>query len=378
MTFFPPLLIIVTALTVCVSLLFLIGLFRVRRGRSEARPFVSVVVAARNEEAYVGACLEALVRQTYPADRYEVLVADDDSEDRTREIVAEFGARHPRVRLVTPGPEDEGLRAKKRPLNAGIRRSRGEIILTTDADCRVRPGWVSSTMSCFESDIEAVVGFSQVDSSGGLTWVERLQGVDFLALMSAAAGAAGLGFPLAASGQNLAYRKSLFYAAGGFGKIAHRPSGDDVLLLQVLRRAGKGRIVFNLDPEAFNTTCRFETMPGFLRQRLRWASNAAFQLRLNRPFFVYIASLFLRDLLILVLLLRSVLTATSPTVALLCFLSRSVADLLVMLRGATVFHRPDLLSLFPLWAILQPFYVTGMGVLGTFAGFAWKGRSHGA
>ena len=65
MTFFPPLLIIVTALTVCVSLLFLIGLFRVRTGRNVARPFVSVVVAARNEEAYVGACLEALGRSTF-------------------------------------------------------------------------------------------------------------------------------------------------------------------------------------------------------------------------------------------------------------------------------------------------------------------------
>ncbi|MBI2952131.1 glycosyltransferase [bacterium] len=377
MAFLTLTLILATALYVCVALLFLIGLFRPRRGKSAAQPFVSVIVAARNEEAFIGDCLAGLVRQTYPPDRHEVLVVDDDSEDRTREIVKGFCERHPHVRLLTPGPEDEGLRAKKRPMSAGIRASRGEILLTTDADCRVQPTWVAATVACFEPDVGAVIGFSQIDRSKSVTPAQRLQALDFLALMSAAAGACGLGVPLAASGQNLAYRRSLFEAAGGFREIGHRPSGDDVLLLQLLRRAGKGRIVFNADPGAFNATDRVETLPGLIRQRRRWASNAAVQARLNRGFFGYIAAVFLVNLLIPCALIAALTRKTALTVPLVCLGVKTLTDLAVLLRGAILFRRLDLLPAFPLWAALQPLYIVCIGLAGALGGFVWKGRRHG-
>ena len=339
--------------------------------------FVSVVVAARNEEAFIGDCLASLVRQTCPADRYEVVVADDDSEDGTRDIVRAFAARHANVRLVTPGPEDAGLRAKKRPMNAGIRESRGEILLTTDADCRVPPTWVASTVAHFAPDVGAVVGFSQVARSRSGGWVERLQGIDFLALMSAAAGALGVGVPLAASGQNLAYRRSLFEAAGGFREIGRRASGDDVLLLQLMRRARQGRIVFNTDPGAFVETHRTESLTGLVRQRLRWASNGASQARLNPPFFLYISAVFLSNLLIPLTLIAGLIRDASVTVPFACGIVKTLAEFAVLLCGASAFRRFDLLRAFPLWAALQPFYIVFVGLFGSVGRFAWKGRRHG-
>jgi cellulose synthase/poly-beta-1,6-N-acetylglucosamine synthase-like glycosyltransferase len=269
-------------------------------------------------------------------------------------------------------------------MNAGIRASRGEVLLTTDADCRAQPTWVASTVACFEPDVGAVIGFSQIAPSKSVTPVQKLQALDFLALMSAAAGAANLGVPLAASGQNLAYRRTLFEAAGGFREIGHRPSGDDVLLLQLLRRAGKGRIVFNADPGAFNVTDRVETLRGLIRQRRRWASNAAVQARLNRGFFGYIAAVFLVNLLIPWALLDALLRGTSASdclsvaaVPLVCLGVKTLADLAVLLRGAILFRRLDLLPAFPLWAALQPFYIVCIGLAGALGGFTWKGRRHG-
>ncbi|MSS71641.1 MAG: glycosyltransferase [Candidatus Latescibacteria bacterium] len=377
MALLTPALICATAVYVCVALLFLVGLFRTRTGKSKARPFVSVIVAARDEEAFIGDCLADLVRQTYPPDCYEVVVVDDDSGDRTPEIVRAFCAQHPRIRLLTPGPEDAGLSAKKRPMNTGIRASRGEILLTTDADCRVQPTWVAATVACFEPEVGAVVGFSQIDRSKSITLVQKLQGIDFLALMAAAAGAASLGVPLAASGQNLAYRRSLFNAVGGFREIGHRPSGDDVLLLQLMRRAGKGRIVFNAAPEAFNATNRAESLLGLIRQRQRWASNAAYQARLNRRFFGYIVIVFLVNLLIPCALLDALLRGTSLALPLICLGVKTLADFAILLRGAALFRRFDLLWAFPLWAALQPFYVVFIGLAGTLGGIVWKGRRHG-
>jgi cellulose synthase/poly-beta-1,6-N-acetylglucosamine synthase-like glycosyltransferase len=378
-------LILATALYAGVALLFLAGLFRLCRGKGLLKPpcesevpFVSVIVAARDEETFIGDCLDGLVRQTYPPGRYEILVVDDDSEDRTPEIVRAFCEQHPRVRLLTPGPEDAGLSAKKRPMNAGIRASRGEILLTTDADCRVQPTWVAATLARFEPDVGAVVGFSQICRAQSVTLVQKLQGLDFLALMAAAAGAASLGIPLAASGQNLAYRKSLFDAAGGFREIGGRPSGDDVLLLQLMRRAGKGRIVFNASPEAFNATSRAEPFPGLIRQRRRWASNAAVQARLNRSFFGYIAVVFLVNLLIPCALTHALIRGTSVILPLVCLGIKTLADFAVLLRGAALFQRFDLLPAFPLWATLQPLYIVFIGLAGTLGGFAWKGRRHGS
>ncbi len=233
-----------TAIYLGAAVAFLIGLRRKNRpARSRSRPFVSVVIAARNEADYIADCLAGLVNQTYPADRYEVLVVDDGSTDPTPLISAGYSARHSRVRNIEVTDAFQHMAAKKRPLSEGIRAARGSIILTTDADCAVPNTWVAGMVSQLEAGAEVVIGFSQVKTGQDrLMPAERLQAFDFLALMSASAGAANLGMPLAATGQNLGYRKALFERVDGFEKIAHCPSGDDVLLLQLFpagRRDGR-------------------------------------------------------------------------------------------------------------------------------------------
>ncbi len=365
-----------TVLYTVAALAFFIGLFRCRKGASRARPFVSVVVAARNEERQIGGCLNALLRQTYPADRYEILVVDDDSTDRTPEIAGRIAAEHAHARCLPVGDAFPHLTAKKRPLSLGIREARGEIVLTTDADCRVPATWIAGMVACFEPDVGAVIGFSQIKASGSpLTCFERLQGFDFLALMSASAGAAHLGFPLAASGQNLAYRKALFEGVGGFGAIAHRPSGDDVLLIQLMRRRGNGRIVFAGHPETFVSTWRTESVGEFWQQRRRWASNAFYQLRLNRPFFVYITAVFLVNLLVPIGLITGFFGG-GRSFPLLCWTAKALADLAVTWKGAWTFGRSDLLPVLPIWEILQAPYTVLVGLAGGLTGFTWKGRQY--
>ena len=67
-------------------------------------PFVSVVIPVYNEERYIEACLASVLGQDYPAERYEVIIADGGSTDRTRVIVESTAVRHPMVRLIdNPG-----------------------------------------------------------------------------------------------------------------------------------------------------------------------------------------------------------------------------------------------------------------------------------
>src|ERR1700733_12299354 len=98
------------------------------------RPTVSVIVPARNEEACLGACLESLVAQT--GVKFEIIVVDDGSTDRTREIAKSFAGG----RGVEPAPLPPGWVGKNNALVAGAREARGEWLLFTDADTVHRGG----------------------------------------------------------------------------------------------------------------------------------------------------------------------------------------------------------------------------------------------
>ena len=90
-------------------------------------PFVSVVIPVYNEEQHIGACLQSVLDQDYPADRYEVIVADGGSRDRTRDIVRTVTARHSNVLLI-----DNPGRTQAAGLNLAIHASRGEFIARQD------------------------------------------------------------------------------------------------------------------------------------------------------------------------------------------------------------------------------------------------------
>jgi chlorobactene glucosyltransferase len=79
----------------------------------DSKPLVSVMVPARDEEANIRNCLESLRKQDYP--NYEVLVLDDNSIDRTAEIVSEIAAEDDRIRLIMGGRSPKAGRASRSP-----------------------------------------------------------------------------------------------------------------------------------------------------------------------------------------------------------------------------------------------------------------------
>jgi succinoglycan biosynthesis protein ExoA len=99
---------------------------------------LSVIIPCRNERAHLGRCLESILASDYPADRMEVIVSDGMSDDGTRELIAEYAARDPRVRRI-----DNPRRITPCALNLAIQASRGEIIARVDAHAVIAPDYLS-------------------------------------------------------------------------------------------------------------------------------------------------------------------------------------------------------------------------------------------
>lgn len=99
---------------------------------------VSIVIPMYNEENYIGKCLESLLDQSYPKERYEILVVDGRSEDRSREIVRKIAEEHPTVRLL-----DNPKRITSAGLNIGVKEARGDVVNILGAHSYVAEDYLS-------------------------------------------------------------------------------------------------------------------------------------------------------------------------------------------------------------------------------------------
>ena len=353
----------------CIYLiLFSTGLYRLKKSPRKLSllnyPNVSVVIAARNESKNLSGLLDDLTFQDYPKNKLEIIIADDRSTDDTWKIISGFIKEHLNFRGIKITSKSKDMTPKKHALSEALSTARGSIILSTDGDCRVLSTWVSSMVAELESSTGIVTGFSSVKAEKRL--FHLFQQVDFLTLMSANAGAMGMGFVWAGSGQNLAYRKSLFNQIDGFRPVAHEISGDDIYLIQSISRIGGG--TFNPDPGGAVTTLPVDSFSQFINQRIRWASNAPRQLHSRVWFLVFLLSSFFLNTSILLHIILGLFSFSLIYI----FLVKLCTEGLVIYLGGRVFKTRVSFLVFLMWSLVQPFYIPTMGLLGVSGRYSWK------
>jgi 1,2-diacylglycerol 3-beta-glucosyltransferase len=224
------------ALLYVAELLFLrLGLSRADAAVSNhgSTPAVSVIVAARNEERLIGACITSLLELDYPAGQLEIVVVNDGSTDRTLEIATSFLSSHPQLKVISATPGRGNLRGKTNAVAQGIKASRGEILLFTDADCQVPRGWVTETAGLFDERTGVVGGFTLLETRGIF---DGMQGLDWVFLFALASATIGWGFPLTAIGNNLAIRRKAYDDVGGYEEIPFSVTEDYSLVQTIIRK----------------------------------------------------------------------------------------------------------------------------------------------
>ena len=211
------------------------------------RPLVSVIVPARNEEACLGRCLRSLVGQQGVA--LEIIVVDDESTDRTREIAQSF----PGVRVVDAGPMPTGWTGKNNAVWTGAKQARGTWLLFTDADTVHLPGSLARSVAEAQQHGVALLSYSPEQEVRGF-WEKAVMPVIFaeLARIYRSSQVSNPASPVAAAnGQYLLISREAYDAVGGHAAVGTSLL-EDVALARRVKASGR-KIFFRYGADAART-----------------------------------------------------------------------------------------------------------------------------
>lgn len=330
---------------------------------------VTVLIAARNEETGIHKTIEDILAQQYPKHLLEVIIADDHSTDRTAEIILSYAERG--IKLLQLKEERALNSYKKKAISEAIRLSTGDLMVATDADCRMGSHWLEAVVARFEES-DVLMLSSPVAFFEDKNLFESLQALEFSAFIGLGAATIGNKKASTCNGANLAYKKSVFNEVGGFKGIDDLASGDDELLLQKIAAKYPGRIGFLKQREAIVYTHAKPTWEEFKQQRRRWASKSVKYK--DKSIVALSVGFWLFNLLVLVNFVAGIFDLYYLKIALLQLLFKITAEGIFLLLVAAFFKRRKLLFLLPLGSLLHIFYVVYIGVIGNKGVYEWKGR----
>ncbi|WP_419801933.1 glycosyltransferase [Mucilaginibacter sp.] len=329
---------------------------------------VTVLIAARNEEVGIRQTIEDILAQQYPKALFEVIIADDHSTDRTAEIILSYADRG--VKLLQP--KDQQLNSyKKKAISEAIKLSSGDLMVATDADCRMGVHWLQSIVARFE-ETDVLMLSSPVAFFEEKNLFERMQTLEFSAFIGLGAATIGNKKASTCNGANLAYKKSIFNEVGGFKGIDDLASGDDELLLQKISARYPGKIGFLKQREAIVYTYAKPNWEEFKQQRRRWASKSVKYK--DKAIVALAVGFWLFNATILMNLVVGIFNLFYLEVAALQLLAKILAEGVFLLIVARFFKREKLLLLLPLGSLLHVFYVVYIGIIGNKKTYEWKGR----
>jgi len=225
---------------------------------------ITVIICARNEAANLQANLPAILTQQYPD--FEVVVVNDRSWDGTKEILRDFEAVYPNLKVVTVPESAKYIAGKKFAVTMGIKAAKHDWLVFTDADCKPASSqWLTGMQKPADPSTEILLAYSPYTKRRGLLnalirFETFFTAVNYLSY-------AIKGMPYMGVGRNMAYQKALFFKNKGFAAHMHIPSGDDDLFVNA--HANAFNTAIQIHPDTFMYTDPKRTWGAYLKQKKR-------------------------------------------------------------------------------------------------------------
>lgn len=330
---------------------------------------VSILIAARNEADKIHHTIDDILAQNYPKHLFELIIVDDHSTDDTAKIINSYSLRG--VKLIVLNESETLNSYKKKAISKAINLASGELIITTDADCRMGENWLSTIVNYFEENdfnlISSPVIFFEEKSL-----FERLQTLEFLFLIGF--GAAGIGnkMPSTCNGANLAYKKSVFFNLDGFKGIDDLASGDDELFLHKVAHAYPDSIGFCKCTDAVVYTHAKPTLKEFIQQRKRWASKSV-KYKDKKIMFLAIA-IWLFNVSLVVNLIGGLFIPELFKLVFIQFTIKFIAEVFYLEPVTSFAKRNNLLYYLSFLTFFHVVYLIYIGLAGNSGKYQWKDR----
>lgn len=330
----------------------------------EGLPHISILIAARNEEKNIINCLKSLELLDYPKNKLEIIIGNDQSTDRTAELVAEFTQNKSYFKTIEITENLGNAKAKANVLAHLFNQSTGQIIFVTDADIQVKSTWIKSILPYFKNPEVGIVSGTTVVN--GTTLFGKLQSIDWLYFSGLLSAFDNLGLKSTAVGNNMALTKIAYEATGGYSSLNFSVTEDLALFTTVIQKGFKA--INLLETNNLNFSKQQDSFQNFLHQRKRWLIGAQ-DLNLKWKMLFALMGLFYPCLLVLLFF-----SYKNAVALLICkFLIQTGISILVSKRlqiKTNIFH----LILFEIYSIISTFAITIFYVLPIKMN--WKERNY--
>ena len=337
--------------------------------KNSSTSYISIVVSARNEEQTIRDFIYEIVKQNFSRENFELIIIDDCSDDQTYEFAKETLEKSDlRYQLI----RQDNHCGKKKNIALAIKKSKGEIVVTTDADVIYRhPNWLQNISSYFNT-LSPNMLIMPVDFKNQSGLLAAFQITENLALTGITAGFTGIERPFMCNGANLAFKKSVYEAVLGYDSHLHFSSGEDVFLLESFKKIESKSIHYSLSRELIVKTNTQNNLKSFVSQRIRWASKTKHNsnsLNAFAGFIVLISNLIFLALLVAILKKSVILPYLS-----IFALAKFVFDFLLLFLASDFLGRIKYIWWIIPFECIYWIYALFIGTTSLFYKPSWKGK----
>jgi len=350
----------ICAITIVVDLLLIyFWSFHRKDFKNHHQPFVSILIAARNEEDNIEKCINAILNVDYPKDKIEILIGDDQSDDKTSEIIQSNYGHLDNLTLKNITENLGKAKGKANVLAHLAKSAKGSVFLITDADVIVPKRWISSMLEGLSKNVGIVNGFTVVSDN-------KYQNLDWILALGMVKVITDLVKPVTAMGNNMLVTKEAYESVGGYESIPFSITEDFELFKQISKRGFKTRQLVNESVTAF--TKGKSSFWELMHQRKRWMKGAA-QLPLPIVSILFAQAIYYPAIILLFFFNLQVASSVAMTKILL-------QSFFIVMVASQINQRVSFLNsiLFELYSLLIAistvlFYILPIKII-------WKGRKY--
>ncbi len=235
--------------------------------------FISIVIAAKNEEENIISLIKSIKDLDFPSKQFELIIVDDNSNDNTLKVAESYAKDLPNLFIYSI--KEKRLPGKKGALDFGIAKTRYPYILITDADCIPAKDWLKNYSNKFSEGYDFLFGIAPFVKEDSL--INKISCFENLKSSILTFSAANIGFPYSAAARNFGFNKLSFYKIAGYNNTTETLSGDDDLLL---REAVKNRLRIGTIVESSSCVYSYskKTFKEYFSQRSRHTKTSFYYL----------------------------------------------------------------------------------------------------